>query len=87
MDVSVSFKVQPFMVPATVSLAVPPGSRSEGFKRTPEIPLVELSVVDLEALCAQFTHDVLTAKSDYDLACIQRDQARRRREIIEDDPT
>lgn len=51
-------QLQPFLVPNFARPISPVVRREEGWKETPAIPLSELSVDTLEALCAEFRKSV-----------------------------
>ena len=53
-----TIELHPFMVPNFVRQVAPVGKREDGWQETPAIPLAELSVETLEALCAEFREGV-----------------------------
>lgn len=59
---SIEMKLKPFSVPNFVIVEEPPRLRQEGFKQPRSIPLSEVPVATLEAMCAEFRAAVL-AKS------------------------
>jgi hypothetical protein len=53
-------EIQPFSVPDSVQLVLPPGNRQDGLRPTPVLRLVDLPRSTIEAMCAEFTSRVLT---------------------------
>lgn len=52
--VTMNIKINPFPVPAGVTLQQPPGQREDGFRPAKEIPLDSLSRETVEQLCDEF---------------------------------
>lgn len=56
--VEIKMEVLPFPVPDKVFVKQKPGTRQEGFKQNPGIPLDELDAEALNDLCKQFREAV-----------------------------
>jgi hypothetical protein len=55
-----AFELEPFRTPNFVIVKQPVRPRQEGFTEAPKVPLSELSVETLNALCEAFREEVLT---------------------------
>jgi hypothetical protein len=53
-------EIQPFDVPESVRLVMPPGRKQDGLRALPELRLVDLPRSTIEAMCDEFKSRVLT---------------------------
>lgn len=69
-------EIQPFPVPETARLKMPPGRREDGMRPVPELRLVDLPRSTLEAMCAEFTSRVLTVYDQHHVVAAQMNEGR-----------
>jgi hypothetical protein len=58
---TIQLELQPFKVPTGAIVKQKPGRRQDGFQPAQELPLSELPIETLEALCEEFTLAVFKA--------------------------
>jgi hypothetical protein len=58
---SVLLELNPFPVPTGVTVKLRPGLKQDGIRPLPVLSLVEISPVDLDALCEEFRTSVFKA--------------------------
>lgn len=68
-------EVQPFDVPESVRLVMPPGRRQDGMRALPELRLSDLPRTTIEAMCAEFASRVITKFEQQCLACEREAEA------------
>lgn len=60
MSPRINLHLKPFIVPDFVIVETPPGTRQEGFKAVPSLPLIDLSAQVLNQLCDDFRDAIFT---------------------------
>lgn len=71
---TIPIEIQPFDVPESVSLVLPPGLRQDGLRPTPMLRLIDLPRSTIEAMCDEFKSRLLTKYEHAAAAAVREDE-------------